>query len=120
MELIFILTYNCNFRCTYCDIDKREDTMDEAILEQSLKFLHTLDVPLDKVKFFGGEPLLQKKQIQKIVTSFPKRHSPNFYVTSNSTLIDQNFIDFSDEYGLKLTFSIDGDAHTTAENRKVL
>ena len=74
----------------------------------------------DKVKFFGGEPLLQKKQIQKIVTSFPKRHSPNFYVTSNSTLIDQNFIDFSDEYGLKLTFSIDGDAHTTAENRKVL
>jgi uncharacterized protein len=119
MELIFILTYNCNFRCSYCDIDKREDDMPEAVLKKSMKFLGDNNFSIEKVKFFGGEPLLKKKEIKHIVNHFPEQYTPKFYVTSNSTLIDDDFIEFTKISDLKLTFSIDGDSVTTTENRKL-
>lgn len=118
MELIYILTYNCNFRCTYCDIDKRQEDMLQSTLERSISFLDSLDLQIDKVKFFWGEPLMKKSQIQSIIDSFPQKFLPNFYITTNSTLVDSDFINFAKKRKLRLTFSIDWNSETTSENRK--
>lgn len=119
MELIYILTYDCNFRCTYCDIDKRKEDIPQQVIDDSLVFLSKNNFPIDKVKFFWGEPLLKKDNIKQIINEFPNNYSPTFYSTSNSTLINQDFVDFINTKDFKLTFSIDGSWKTTNENRKV-
>jgi len=94
--------------------------MSEEVLSSGLSFLQKEHFPLEKVKFFWWEPLIKKKQIQRIISEFPSQYTPKFYVTSNSTLVDNAFIQYARDIDLKVTFSIDGDAHTTAENRKVV
>lgn len=118
MELIYILTYDCNFRCTYCDIDKRKEDMPKKVIDDSLIFLRENNFDIDKVKFFWWEPLLKKQYIEQIVKNFPIKYSPTFYSTSNSTLITKDFVDFVKSNKFKLTFSIDGTGNTTNENRK--
>ncbi|MDD3646540.1 MAG: radical SAM protein [Candidatus Gracilibacteria bacterium] len=117
MELIYILTYNCNFRCKYCDVYKHNNSISEDIIKQSLIFLEKNNFEINKVKFFGGEPLLKKDFIKDIIKDFPSKYNPNFFVTTNSTLIDQNFINFSKKKNINLTFSIDGDVEANIENR---
>jgi sulfatase maturation enzyme AslB (radical SAM superfamily) len=53
MELIYILTYDCNFRCSYCDIDKRKEDISKNILEESINFLNKNNFNIKKTKFFG-------------------------------------------------------------------
>lgn len=120
MELIFILTYDCNFRCTYCDIHKRKQDMTRETIDKSLCFLSNSDFEIDKVKFFWWEPLIKKNDIYYIIDSFPVKSDMNFYVTSNSTLVTDEFISFSKLHNLKVTFSLDGDIAVTWKNRKPL
>ena len=40
--------------------------------------------------------------------NFPSNNKPSYCVTTNSTLIDDNFINFANNNNLKITFSIDG------------
>jgi len=120
MELIYILTYDCNFRCTYCDIDKRDKNISNNVLEKSLVFLNKNNFDIDKIKFFWWEPLIKKENIKYIVNNFPNKYKTLFYITSNSTLIDENFIEFVKEKNIKLTFSLDWDNKTTSENRLLL
>jgi MoaA/NifB/PqqE/SkfB family radical SAM enzyme len=75
---------------------------------------------IKKTKFFGWEPLLKKEEIKYVIDNFPKRHKTNFYITSNSTLIDDNFFNFVKTKNIKLTFSIDGGNKATSENRFLL
>jgi uncharacterized protein len=120
MELIYILTYDCNFRCKYCDIDKREEEISDSLLKSSIHFLEKNNFDIDKVKFFWWEPLLKQNYIKYIVNNFPAKYNPGFYTTTNSTLLNEDFITFIKENNFKLTFSIDWDADTTSENRLLL
>lgn len=120
MELIYILTYDCNFRCTYCDINKRKEDISEKILEDSLLFLKENNFNIIKTKFFWWEPLIKKENIKYIINNFPNKYNSDFYITSNSTLINDNFIDFVKEKNIKLTFSLDWNSETTSENRLLI
>lgn len=117
MELIYILTYDCNFRCSYCDISKRKQSIWSDVLTASLEFLKNNNLNIKKVKFFWGEPLLKKEEIKYLINNFPDKYNPNYYVVTNSTLIDEKFIDFVKEKEIKLTFSIDWNNKTNSENR---
>ena len=118
MELIFILTYQCNYRCHYCGIRKRGERMSDATLGRALDFLSGAGIAFGKVKFFGGEPLLEKAHIRRAVVDFPaSAGTPGFYVTTNATLADADFMAFARERGMKVTFSADGDAAATDANR---
>ncbi len=117
MELIYILTYDCNFRCTYCDIDKRKEDISSHVLEDSMLFLKENNFDINKVKFFGWEPLIKKKDIKYIINNFPGKYESSFFITSNSTLIDDGFMNFVEEKNIKLTFSIDWDSKVTWKNR---
>ena len=75
---------------------------------------------IDKVKFFWWEPLLKQNYIKYIVNNFPKKYNPWFYTTTNSTLLNDDFITFIKDNNFKLTFSIDWNAKTTSENRLLI
>jgi len=117
MQLIYILTYDCNFRCKYCDVYKHKNSISKEIINQSLLFLENNNFEISKVKFFGWEPLLKKIFIKNIINNFPSKHNPEFYVTTNSTLINNGFIDFCKQKKINLTFSIDWNLQTNNENR---
>ena len=117
MELIYILTYDCNFRCRYCDIHKRDQKMPPSVIKESLNFIDTLRIPIEKVKFFWWEPLLEKDSIRTIVKNFPKKQQPIFMVTTNTSLVDDEFMAFASQYNIRTTFSIDGNNETNKENR---
>lgn len=117
MQLVFIITYDCNFRCKYCDVFKKKDSISLWVIKKSLDFIKKNNLNIDKVKFFWWEPLLYKDKISYLVSNFPKKENINFYLTTNSTLIDEEFIKFSKKENLNLTFSIDWDEKTNADNR---
>lgn len=117
MELIYILTYDCNFRCKYCDVNKHDNSISREIIDQSISFLGENIFPIGKIKFFGGEPLLRKENIKYIVRGFPTKMERNFYITTNSTLIDHDFMSFAQDNNITITFSLDGDNKATRENR---
>ena len=85
----FLLTNNCNSKCTTCDYWKNHDTADfktEDILDI---IKHLSEYGLDTVIFSGGEPLLDKnifntcKEIRK---SFP---SIKLRLLTNGLLLDK-------------------------------
>lgn len=114
-----ILTYDCNFRCTYCDIHKRKEDMHLEIFNQTLVFIKESSFDIEKMKFFGGEPLLQKKYIEKAIQNLSEKIS-DFYVTTNASLLSEKFVLFAQKNNLHITVSLDWDQKTTEQNRKTL
>ena len=68
LELILLITEQCNFRCLYCyedfTIGKMNDETIMGVKNLVLKRIKTLNSL--KISFFGGEPLLNKKAIYEI------------------------------------------------------
>lgn len=119
MEAILILTYDCNFRCTYCDIYKRKEIMSDTVFNQTLRFFWSLEVWIDKMKFFGWEPLLEEKKIRMTIETLWNRVW-NYFVTTNASILTQSMIEYAQTHDLYITVSLDGDQTTTEENRKTL
>lgn len=117
MYIVYILTYDCNFRCKYCDVSKQEKSISEEILKQSIDFFKNNNFDFKKIKFFWGEPLLEKENIKFIVDNFSQSKQKDFYLTTNSSLVDDDFVKYSLDNNIKLTFSIDGDSKNTWVNR---
>lgn len=103
--------------CDYCysppenRIDMSEDT---AI--QSIDFIAS-NYPLNTgIIFFGGEPLLKKDLIKKTIT-YAEQKKANFHykVTTNGTLLDEDFLIYAHDVNLQISMSIDGNekAHNT-------
>lgn len=117
MQIIYILTHNCNFDCRYCDVKKENISMSLETIKKSIDFLYNENLEIEKVKFFWWEPLLEKEKIRYIIDNFPKKYNPDFYLTTNASLIDDDFIKYSKINKINLTFSIDWDEFTMEENR---
>lgn len=84
--LTFMITNDCNFRCTYCFETNKEHKYlseeDALIVVDKMfdfkdntdywKFVYDKDNPIEHIHlgFFGGEPLLNSKLIEKILDRF--------------------------------------------------
>lgn len=114
MEYVFYLTNACNLRCKYCyEKNKKNNHMNFSIIE---KLLNERKKSTDKsttVSFFGGEPLLEKQLIYKTVKMCKDitkntKHKFEFSLTTNGTLIDDEFIKFCKKNNITVGISIDG------------
>ena len=93
---LFIRFGGCNLRCNWCDTsysfdggeEKSVDDLAEAIASSKMR----------RVSFTGGEPLLHKKEILRLVELFPERR---FGIETNGS------IDFSDAGRPNLVLSVD-------------
>ena len=68
-SFIILPTTTCNARCVYCfEQGTKYITMTEDIVDQTIRFILNNAAPNEKIKltWFGGEPLIGEKTIDKI------------------------------------------------------
>ncbi|NPV27876.1 MAG: thioether cross-link-forming SCIFF peptide maturase [Firmicutes bacterium] len=114
------VAHDCNLSCAYCFASKgnyqsRRSLMSEEVAIKAVDFLidnsgkrHNIEID-----FFGGEPLLNFNTIKKVVLygrKVEKNRGKKFYftITTNGTLLNQENIDFINEYIDNVVISLDG------------
>lgn len=115
------VTQDCNFRCRYCsfsgsgyyDRTHCNQSMSIDIAKKSIDFLKTNSCEIKNVRigFYGGEPLLEFPLIKKVV-EYSKNIMPekdiSFYLTTNSTLLNETMLSFFVEHNFQIAISLDG------------
>ncbi len=125
MHLTLHLTSNCNMRCSYCYAPPRNGPV--MNLETSIEALR-LGVKLSErscgIVFFGGEPLMHKDLIRRILAEARTMEQSwqgrfHFKTTTNGLLLDDEFIRFSIDNGVLIALSVDGVAAAHDAHRKL-
>ncbi len=116
------MTTDCNFKCKYCYEDYRNHyQLNEKTLVETLEFIMNYGekekVLLD---FLGGEPLLKKDLIYeavKYIKTYYADREVKYYITTNCSLMDDEFIEFMKENNFTIRLSFDGNKVTHDLNR---
>lgn len=112
MNLTLHLTENCNLNCKYCLRVKKPSDMSEEVLFKALDLTYFKSKQAG-VCFFGGEPLLRKDLIYKALdycdakskeTGIPFKSK----MTTNGTLLDEEFLKRAKEVDMGIGLSFDG------------
>lgn len=123
MEYIFYLTNSCNLKCKYCyEKNKINKVIDFSIIEKLLEERVISNEKNTTISFFGGEPLLEKQLIYDTVNfgnilTKKSKHKFMYSLTTNGTLIDDEFIIFCKKNNITIGISIDGNADVHNLNR---
>jgi uncharacterized protein len=124
---VVYLTGACNLSCSYCFANKVPPShMSRETGRAVVRWLfeNTVDAPENPLilSFFGGEPLINDTVLKDMV-KFGRELSPHynkdiiFSLTTNGTLINEEILDFLEEYKISILFSIDGDKETNDMHR---
>ncbi len=110
-EPTLLLTYNCNFDCSYCfqkDYRKRIYVNDDVI-DGFINYINKNNNGMKtRVTFFGGEPLLNIKDIKRISERL-KNIEYEFSIVTNGSLLTENVADELYNYGLRyVQITLDG------------
>ena len=109
----FILTYDCDFHCSYCYQKKGKEYLDDISLKKSLDFFFPYFSSDCHINFYGGEPLLAFDRIQEAVEQvhdINRTHQKNigFSLTTNGSRLDENVLAFCDRHRFEVLLSFDG------------
>lgn len=114
----FILTRQCNLRCTYCYEDHCDESMSIEVAEDAVSFLFdNAEVSGDSVHitFFGGEPTLKPDLIESIIDksiweSKVRHIAVDFGMVTNCTIFPKRFPDIFKKLNspIGVQLSIDG------------
>lgn len=114
------ISNDCNLRCIYCYGDggcfnKKRDLIKLEKVDEILKFwLKKIDLRNGRLKvvFFGGEPLLNKEAIKRVVhylkIEITKETIIDFEITTNGTILDDELLEIFTTNHFHVTLSIDG------------
>lgn len=129
--MLLQVTRACNFKCRYCAFS--DDTnlerchqnkrMTWEIAKTAVDFLYKNSFYSKKVQigFYGGEPLLEKELIKKIVTyanHLFNNKEINYVMTTNLSLLSDDFIDVIENNPFKIAISLDGPPELHNKNRR--
>ena len=114
MNLTLHLTNQCNLCCSYCFVERGEQTMSAKVADAAIRF-GMEDKTSSGLLFYGGEPLVAKERIYHIIEETQKirkktGHSFYYKMTTNGTLLDEDFLKLSKETSMSIGFSHDGPA----------
>ncbi len=113
----FILTEQCNLRCTYCYEEHGTKRMTEEVAQAGVDFLFRQKTPDLTIMFFGGEPTLESDLIIstiKYIVRLNKKYEKNlsFGITTNCTQLPDKLADCIHQtakfYKFDVQLSIDG------------
>ena len=112
MHLTLHITNKCNLRCKYCYVRKGEETMAKKTAYAAVDLAAREKKPCGLI-FFGGEPLVERGLIYDIVEysqKIKRETGQVFYykITTNGTLLDEEFLRFSSGIDMMVGFSHDG------------
>ena len=107
MDYYISITNRCNLHCEYC-YEKKLNTemgmLDDKTVDAVIKFINSLP-NTGTIYYFGGEPLLGKEIIKKITL---ETNANSYIITTNGTLLDEDYIKWCSEHGVKFNVSHDG------------
>jgi uncharacterized protein len=124
-SLCLNIAHDCNLMCKYCfadgeGYDDQEKLMPLEVAKKSVDFLiaHSGSRKNLDVDFFGGEPLLNMNVVKKTVEyarSLEKQHNKHFRftITTNSTLLNEEIMDYLENNMINIVLSIDGRKETS-------
>lgn len=130
-QITLQITQACNLCCKYCPYAdnisnmQRNHTNKKMSWETAKKSIdyfmeHSYDTKEVAIGFYGGEPLLEIELIYKTVeyveNNFPGKKI-TFVITTNATLLSDEFITYAKEHNFLLTISLDGPQEIQDENR---
>lgn len=119
-QLVIQLTQNCNLRCSYCvysgSYNNRGHKNVSMTAEMAFKgidylFKHSSELDEVTIAFYGGEPLLQFKLIQKCVQYAEEKKGNKkvvYTATTNGTLLTDKVVEFIIKNDFRLLISLDG------------
>lgn len=104
---IFILTYDCNFSCPYC---YEQDVASKRVLtrEQIDQIFKIYDNEIERISFFGGEPLLpdNRESIEYIISKAP---NASYGVITNGYYLEEFFELFKQLNWNNIQVTLDGE-----------
>ncbi|BFH61197.1 MULTISPECIES: radical SAM/SPASM domain-containing protein [Paenibacillus] len=126
--LIFLSTTTCNLRCKYCFADcgsfgvineKKSFSFDDYV--QAYTKMYSMFDGISSISFFGGEPLINFKEIRKFVkylySTYSKDRIPSLSVNTNATIMNPEIMAFLKEYNFIIGTSVDGPKAAHDSNR---
>lgn len=118
LELMITLTYDCNFRCTYCSEDRADIQLTEGTARALSRFVRRqIETERQRrlyVHWFGGEPLLRRDLIFALSEDYQDicgehRCGYGAKLTTNGYLLDGDFVARLDDLRIRhLTVTLDG------------
>jgi sulfatase maturation enzyme AslB (radical SAM superfamily) len=108
-----ILTYDCDFQCSYCYQKKGKEYLDDISLKKFLDFFFPHFSTDCHINFYGGEPLLAFDRIQKAVEYAHEKNQTyrkniGFSLTTNGSRLNENVLAFCDRHRFSILLSFDG------------
>jgi len=135
ISLYLLLAQSCNMACTYClngaKTYKKEKIiqMDEKVAFHAVEYFVKQLVSGGQIEvcLFGGEPLLNwelgKKVFQyceeKLKPQYPDKHIV-YAITSNLSILPDDFIDVAKKYSVSVLCDIDGPATLHNQTRPLI
>ena len=128
LELILLITEQCNFRCTYCYEDFKLGKMAPYVIEGVKNVIKKRIDGLDilSLSFFGGEPLLNKENVLELshwAAHFCKEHDVKYLcdITTNGYLLNKMlFEELIQSEVTSYQITLDGEKQTHDEFRHTL
>jgi uncharacterized protein len=114
MHLTLHVTNHCSLRCSYCYAPARDaPSMSEETGRQALHLGARLTSGSCGIVFFGGEPLLEKNLIYRLVDYGRWMEQKgqglfHFKFVTNGLALDEEFLGFSRRQQLLIAMSFDG------------
>lgn len=112
----FHITNKCNLRCSYCYINKNNESMSLELAKISLRKIiadcQKENIKKIGIKFAGGEPVLEIQLIGDII-KYARKIAPfgisiNFGIITNGTLISAEVAKFLKNSSVLVSVSLDG------------
>lgn len=110
---VLYTTYDCNLSCDYCFHSKIKKNFQNSIpkysFEELYSFMKKNNMEDIEIRFFGGEPLLNKEWIYKCVEYFKnKKVKCKYNVFTNGVPFDNKFLDFAVKNNVIFYISVAG------------
>jgi len=113
--LCLLVSGQCNLRCEYCFVTEAGPLMRWEVARRSVDFLmqESGTRRLCELDFFGGEPLLNLAVVRATVAYARERarslgKDVRFSITTNATLVDDEFVALVRQHGISVILSMDG------------
>ncbi|NPV00824.1 MAG: radical SAM protein [Brevinematales bacterium] len=127
MNIVLLLTDNCNLRCTYCYYQntKNRKNGDPGTITGAIDYFYGYAKKMKhdflNITFFGGEPLLSWDLLKTGVAHAENIPDPgfrfHFAVNTNGTLLSDEKIDYMEEHKFLIYLSLDGVKKTQDSQR---
>jgi len=124
---IFVLTLQCNQRCTYCQASSRDRdaaacTMSKEVMKRSVELMFSSPAPALTMEFQGGEPSLHPELIRYGIEEAEKLRSQqnrevSYVLCTNCVDMNDELLSLCKEFNVLISSSLDGPEWLHNRNR---